>query len=119
MGAENRLGRGIKENNRMKILCTCEHGNNRSVTMAHILKYVPGFETMTIGLSYHSEETKKMMFEWADKILVPERKLLALIPKEYESKVKFYDIGEDIYPRPFNKILYDKAKKIMEADKIL
>jgi len=102
----------------MKILCTCAHGNNRSVTMAHILKYVPGFETMTIGLEYHTPETKKMMFEWADKILVPEEKLLTLIPEEYKHKVKFYNIGEDKYPRPFNKELYAKAKALMEADKI-
>lgn len=100
------------------ILCCCEHGNNRSVTIAHILKYVEGFETMTIGLAYHTPETKKMMFEWADVIIVPEEKLLSLIPEEYKSKVKFYNIGEDVYPRPFNKVLYAKAKALMEADKI-
>ena len=100
------------------ILCVCEHGNNRSVTMAWLLKYVENFETMTIGLNYHSDETKKMMFEWADVITVPEDKLLLMIPEEYKHKVKFYPIGEDFYPRPFNKVLLAKAKQLMEADPI-
>jgi hypothetical protein len=59
-----------------------------------------------------------MLFEWADVITVPEEKLLALIPEEYKSKIKFYNIGEDIYPRPHNKVLLDKARAMMEADKI-
>ena len=104
---------------KLHILCVCEHGNNRSVTMAHILKYVPGFETMTIGLSYHTPETQKMMFEWADRIVVPEDKLLALIPEEYKSKIKFYNIGEDVYPRPFNPVLYKRAKDLMDKDHII
>jgi predicted protein tyrosine phosphatase len=101
------------------ILCVCEHGNNRSVTMAFLLKYVENFETLTAGLAYHSPETLKMLFEWADVITVPEDKLLPLIPVEYKNKVKFYNIGPDIYPRPFNKELFRIAKDLMEKDKIL
>lgn len=101
------------------ILCVCEHGNNRSVTMAWLLKYVENFETLTAGLEYHTPETLKMLYEWADVITVPEEKLLALIPEEYKQKVKFYNIGEDIYPRPFNKELLARARELMEADKII
>ncbi|MEK7180371.1 MAG: hypothetical protein AAB706_02760 [Patescibacteria group bacterium] len=101
------------------ILCICEHGNNRSVTMAFLLKYVDNFETLTAGLAYHSPETLKMLFEWADVITVPEEKLLALIPEDYKSKVKFYNIGPDVYPRPFNKKLLEKAKEVMGKDKII
>lgn len=100
------------------ILCVCEHGNNRSVHFAHILKYVDNFETLTAGLAYHSKETLEMLFAWSDIIVVPEQKLLTMIPEEHKSKIKFYNIGEDIYPRPFNKILYAKAKELMNADKI-
>ena len=102
----------------MKVLCTCEWGNNRSVTMAFLLKYVEGFETLTCGLLYHSPETLKMLYEWADVITVPEDTLLEFIPEEYKDKVKFYNIGEDRYPRPFNQELFHKAKQLMEADKI-
>lgn len=101
------------------ILCICEHGNNRSVTMAHILKYVDNFETLTAGLAYHTPETLEMLFNWAEVIVVPEEKLLNMIPEEYKHKVKFYNIGEDIYPRPFNKELYAKAKDLMDKDHIL
>lgn len=100
------------------ILCVCEHGNNRSVTMAWLLKYVEDFEALTAGLAYHTPETLKMLFEWADVITVPEDKLLTLIPEEYKHKVKFYNIGPDNYPRPFNKDLLNKARVLMNADKI-
>lgn len=114
------MNKGIKESgmNVKHILCVCEHGNNRSVTMAFLLKYVENFETLTAGLSYHTPETLKMLYEWADVITVPEEKLLTLIPEEYKSKIKFYNIGEDKYPRPFNNELLTKARKIMENDPI-
>jgi len=100
------------------ILCVCAHGNNRSVTMAYILKYVLNFEPLTAGLEYHTQETLKMLYEWADVIIVPEEKLIAMIPEEHKSKIKFYNIGEDVYPRPFNKELLAKARKLMDEDLI-
>ena len=114
------MRKGIKEKGLevKHILCVCAHGNNRSVTMAHILKYVTDFETLTAGLEYHTPETLEVLFNWADIIVVPEDKLLQHIPEQYKQKIKFYNIGEDRYPRPFNKDLYRKAKKIMEEDKI-
>jgi predicted protein tyrosine phosphatase len=101
------------------ILCVCEHGNSRSVTMAWLLKYVEDFETLTAGLGYHTPETLQMLFEWADVIVVPEDKLLALIPEKYKAKIKFYNIGADIYPRPHNKDLLKKAHELMDNDRIL
>ena len=102
----------------MKILCVCEWGNNRSVTMAFLLKYVEGFETLTAGLMYNSPETLDMLYNWADKIVVPEDTLLEFIPEKYKEKIKFYNIGKDIYPRRFNQVLFYKAKALMEADPI-
>jgi len=102
----------------MKILCTCSQGENRSVTFAHILRYVKGFDVMTLGLETNTPETQEMMFHWADVIIVPEDLLLVLIPDEYRSKVKLYDIGEDVYPRPFNRELYRKVKAALDADHV-
>lgn len=115
------MHKGIKEPGLQvkHILCICEHGNNRSVTMAWLLKYVENFETLTAGLAYHTPETLELLFTWADIITVPEKKLLDLIPEKWKYKVKFYDIGEDHYPRPFNKELVDKARRLMNEDKIL
>ena len=100
------------------ILCVCAHGNNRSVTFAWLLKYVGNFETLTAGLEYHSPETLNMLFNWADIIVVPEDKLLGLVPEEHKSKIKFYNIGEDRYPRPFNKELLQKSRYLLETDPI-
>lgn len=103
----------------MKILCTCAEGNNRAVTFAHIIKYVPGFETMTVGLEYNSPETLELMFRWADVIVVPDDTLLELIPDHHIGKIKFYDIGPDVYPRPHNPELYARIKGLLEKDRIV
>lgn len=112
--------KGVKQSGLVvkHILCLCAHGNNRSVTMAWLLKYVENFETLTAGVEYHTPETLKMLYEWADVITVPEEKLLAYIPEEYKAKIKFYNIGEDVYPRPFNRALVDKARRLMSEDNI-
>lgn len=114
------MHRGVKEAGlkTKHILCICAHGNNRSVTMAWLLKYVENFETLTAGVEYHTPETLKMLYEWADVITVPEEKLLSYIPEEYKHKIKFYNIGEDRYKRPFNSELLTKARLLMEANKI-
>lgn len=100
------------------ILCLCEHGNNRSVTMAWLLKYVSNFETLTAGLLYHTQETLEMLYQWADVITIPEERLIEKIPEHHRGKVKSYPIGEDHFPRPFNQELLDLTKQLLEKDPI-
>jgi predicted protein tyrosine phosphatase len=102
----------------VRILCSCSQGSNRSVTMAAIIRYVPEFDVLTVGLEVNTPETVEMLCAWADKILIPEPYLAAFIPKPYKAKVKFYDIGPDRYLRPHNEELYAKIKRLLEKDRI-
>lgn len=98
----------------MKILCVCEQGNNRSVQIAHLLKYW-AHDTIPIGLATTSQDTLKMLFDWADIIIRTEES--QVIPSEYQPKVRLCDVGPDTYPRPFNPELYVKVKAFLAENK--
>lgn len=89
----------------MKILTVCDQGNNRSVQFAHLLKYKYKADVLSMGIDNTSDETKNMLFEWADYIIVTEESQLYKIPAVIRVKCRLWDVGEDRYPRPFNKEL--------------
>lgn len=98
----------------MKILCVCDQGNNRSVHLAHLLKYWD-HDTIPVGLATTSIETLEMLYNWADRILTTS--FDQKVPGEFADKVKLIDIGPDIYPRPFNPELHAKVKQLLELNK--
>ena len=81
---------------------------------AHLLKYWK-HDVIPIGLNNTSKETLEMLYKWAEKIILTDYALR--VPDEYSSKVKMWDVGGDIYPRPFNLDLHVKAKQILEDNK--
>ncbi len=99
----------------MKIMTICDQGNNRSVTFAHLLKYkYPGSDVIAIGLGRCSVETQKMLFDWADYLIVTDKELYDNMEPGWEEKKRLWDVGKDVYPRPFNKYLYQLAKDFIE-----
>ena len=99
----------------MKVLTVCSQGINRSQVLASILKYKIG-DTIPIGVENTSPETLNMLYEWADFIVVVDARLLSLIPIEYSKKVHDWDVGEDRYPREYNKELLEIFHRYMEKD---
>ena len=100
----------------MKILCVCEQGNNRSVNFAQRLKYKYKADTISIGLATTSQETLKMLYDWADYIIIPEKILRLHIPEGYDNKIKYFEVGQDTYPRPFNIELDRKVRQLIEQN---
>lgn len=96
-----------------RVLVVCDEGNNRSVTLAHQLKY-RGYDVLTAGLKRNDGNTLEMLFIWADKIIVTAKDQLARIPDEFMDKVELWNIGPDNYPRPFNKHLLSIVRGLME-----
>ena len=86
----------------MKVLCICQEGNNRSVTIASRIKYL-GHDVLSAGLNTNSRETLNQLYEWADRILTTN--VNQYVPNRFEGKTRLWDIGPDIYPRPFNRAL--------------
>ncbi len=102
----------------MKILVLCDMGNNRSVTIAHHLKYW-GHDTISAGLTTNDPATLTMLSLWADRIIVTEQMHWDLMkasphPTEIMDKTQLWDVGPDTYPRPFNRQLLAKVRRLME-----
>jgi predicted protein tyrosine phosphatase len=101
----------------MNILTVCQHGNNRSVHFAHLLRYkYKEASVIAAGLLKLDKDTLHMLFEWADIIIVTETSLAPQIPKEYYDKIKIWNVGPDTYKRPFNPELLILCKKYIEEN---
>lgn len=90
----------------MRILCVCEEGNNRSVTLAQRLRY-HNHETIAVGINRHSATTIDMLVRWADLVITVDRPVHIYVLQHHQiaKQVELWNIGPDKYPRPFNKEL--------------
>ena len=100
----------------MKILCLCEQGINRSVTLASMLKH--SHETLSAGILTNSQETLNQLILWADKVILTDTVQVSLtagwIPPE---KIELFNVGPDKYPRPYNNHLRKLFIKHIERNK--
>lgn len=78
----------------MKILTVCHGGNSRSVAMAYMLK-VQGHDALACGVGPNSEETKRVLYNWADLIVLMSAEFLPWIPKEFMKKTVVVEVGPD------------------------
>ena len=98
-----------------RILCVCDEGNNRSVHLAHPLKYW-GNDVLVLGLN-NATTTQEMLFAWADIIILTQETQRTSVPTVYEPKVHVFNVGADKYPRPFNPVLQVLVKRYLEENK--
>lgn len=80
-----------------KILCMCQGGNSRSVALGFLMKYRYGEDALACSWEKNSPDTLKMLFEWADKIIVLQAHFVQYIPAEYHAKVGVVDVGPDVW----------------------
>src|SRR4051812_29522317 len=97
-----------------KVLCLCDQGNNRSVMVAHQIKYL-GHDTIPAGLKTNSPATLSMLYDWADRIITTDE--TQRVPTEHAAKVQLWNIGPDTYPRPFNKQLLPIVKQLVAENR--
>lgn len=100
----------------MKILTVCQRGNCRSVATAYILKDRMGvFDAIAMGVETASPETQKMLLEWADKIIVVGQKYIYdKVPKGFEDKMHWLDIGPDVWRNPTDENLLGLLYPMLE-----
>ena len=101
----------------MKIVVMCKIGNSRSVALAYLLKKMK-HEAIAIGMHSTKRSTRKMLYDWADLIIlvISEKKYKHWIPEEYHPKVKVWDVGPDIYFRGYDKGLLQIFKNYIKKD---
>lgn len=118
----------------MKILCICNHGNNRSGGMASIIRSSNGpcidvteeyqkeyikIEAIAVGAHGHSKETLEFLDTWANVVIdmsdnipiVQER-----LKKIFGDKYKRFDIGFDMFGSNAHPELLNKCKKWFEEN---
>lgn len=113
-----------------KVLCICNHGNVRSASMKYVfwrlngpcggtdeeyLKEYIKYESIAVGAHCTSDETIKMLIDWADIVIDLSDNDKNIQPKLMEmAKEKYYreDIGGDIWHNPFHEDLVKITKKI-------
>ena len=103
----------------MKILCLCDGGNVRSVTLTRLLRK-RGFETLPCGVdSDFSDDTIVMMINWSEKIYVLGDDVLAKLHKrniltnESSGKIdhKTFNVGLDDWKKPQHPNLLKLLRK--------
>ena len=78
----------------MKIVTMCYGGNSRSVAMSYLLKG-QGHDVLTCGCGANSGGTLKMLFDWADVIVVMADEFLPRVPGEYMKKAVVVEVTTD------------------------
>ena len=97
----------------MKILTVCEHGNVRSVACAYLIKSIYKHDTLACGVKETSEETKKMLYDWADKVILMDKSLLlefGYLDRE-KNKLSILDVGKDVWHNSNAQELHHKILK--------
>ena len=104
----------------MNILCLCERGNSRSVALAWMFKdyMLPAHNAIAGGMRTMDDETKKMLYEWADRIILVDKMFENEIPEEYKLKLKIWDVGPDRFFRGFEQSLLDTYVKYINEEGI-
>lgn len=101
----------------MRILTVCAEGINRSVAAKWLLQYrtIDGqheHEALSVGINCTSEQTRQMLYDWADRIILLDARFAADIPTD---KLVVWDVGEDRFFNGFHPELIDILREFGEA----
>lgn len=104
----------------MKVVTLCQGGNVRSVGLKYILSYKYRHDVIPCGWESNTAETRKMLFEWADKIVIMQPQMKQYVPEEFykdkngEQKIFCYDVGEDVFGYAFHPKLQAALNQLIE-----
>jgi hypothetical protein len=99
----------------MKILCLGRKGDSRSAVLAWILKQL-GHDAIAVGMRCMGKDTRIMLLDWADLILLLHEKCGEGVAQEYWGKLKVWPIGKDVYFKPPDQALIDILEVHMRRD---
>jgi hypothetical protein len=105
----------LKLNADTKIVCCCEQGQVRSVATRNILhRLLNNKNILAAGLRKNNEATLRMLFTWADIVLITgEQRLLLLMLPGYADKTIHINVGEDRWGNPFHAELHKELEGLL------
>lgn len=103
----------------MKILTMCRGGHVRSVGLKYRLHYLveEGHDVLACGWESNSQETREMLYDWADYIIVMSKEMAQYVSEKWHNKpdgtrkLFCYDVGEDRFMNPF----HPELQKMLEG----
>jgi predicted protein tyrosine phosphatase len=101
----------------MKILTVCQGGHVRSVGLKYLLRYKYGHDVLACGWEANSQETRDMLCEWADKVILLDKDFEKYINPKFKSKLFCYHVGNDIFGNPFHPVLLNILGCMIKAHK--
>lgn len=102
-----------------KIVTMCRGGQIRSVGAKYILHYKYGHDVIACGYESNTQETREMLYDWADYIIIMSKDFEQYVPDKYKTnssgarKLYLYEVGEDRYGNPFHPELQWQLDKII------
>ena len=104
------MAQGSKKIKMAKILTCCKQGLVRSVGLADVLKlHFRPVDVIPIGLESNFPGTLKMLFGWANHIIVMEEQYKGRIWTLYSHKALVCEVGPDTYGNSHNRSLIDQC----------
>ena len=100
----------------------CQGGHVRSVGLKYLLRY-GGYncDVLACGWEGNTEATRRMLYGWADTIIVMQKQFADHVPAEFHTnadgsrKLFCYDVGEDRFGNPFHPELQATLKALVEG----
>src|SRR3990167_998913 len=100
-----------------KVLCICEGGNSRSVALAWLFKKQLDMDAIAVGIRENKEDTLEMLGDWADHVILTDKKLEAKLPESLKNgKLRVWSVGPDIYFQGFAESLMNKSLSYLEDE---
>lgn len=93
----------------LRILCVCDEGGNRSVHVAHVLRY-RGHDVLAVGVRRAGPETLGMLGGWADLVVVTDVGHLEWFPG-----ARVWPLP-DVFPRPLNRELHGLVRGFADRE---
>ena len=112
----------------MKIVTMCRGGNVRSVAAKMILSRCLRHEVIAIGADNTNYDTKRFLFNWADRIVIMHPDLLKYVsftyfdnyggrPRlDYTYKTTLLNVGNDVWGNPFNENLQTTIVSLINSN---
>ena len=100
----------------MKVLCLCQKANSRSVVCAWLLRKTFGHEVLAAGMVTTSRRTRRMLYQWADRIVLVVPQYAHWIPAEFRSKLRIVDAGRDTWIKHDDVLLKRLRPQIAQMD---
>ena len=97
-----------------KFLCICQGGNVRSVGMAFALKYSGHQDALAASWQTNTPETLKMLYDWANYIVLMQGEFHKYIPSVYATKIRIVDVGPDKFGYAFHPDLQNFCQKVVK-----